>query len=222
MANLPWLAAGATVGALLRVWRATLRREVRNEAARAERCVLAVWHGRFVGVLMENFGSRLVSMASLSSDGAFAAGAVRLVGLRIARGSSSRGGREAMAAMSAAIEAGAPAAGLTVDGPKGPWRRVKPGAVALAMRHDLPLVPATFSCRRWVELRSWDRMVLPRPFTRSVVRYGEAWRPERLRRDPEGALEGIGAELDRMGSELDIEVAGREIWPGREHLAPPG
>ena len=222
MANAHWLVAGAAVGALLRVWQATLRREVRNEAARSDRCVVAVWHGRLVGVLMENFGSRLVTMTSLSSDGAFAAGAVRVVGLRVARGSSSRGGREALAAMSAAIEAGARAAGLTVDGPKGPWRRVKPGAVALAMRHDLPLVPATFSSRRWIELRSWDRMVLPRPFTRMVVRYGDPWRPERLRRDPEGALEEIGSELDRMGKELDIEVAGREIWPGRDRLAPLG
>jgi lysophospholipid acyltransferase (LPLAT)-like uncharacterized protein len=222
MANAPWLVAGAAVGALLRVWQVTLRREVRNGAARAGRCVVAVWHGRFVGVLMENFGSRLVTMASLSSDGAFAAGAVRLVGLRVARGSSSRGGREALSAISAAIDAGAPAAGLTVDGPKGPWRRVKPGVVALAIRHDLPLVPATFSCRRCIELGSWDRMVLPRPFTRMVVRYGEPWPPERLRQDPEAALEGIGGELDRMGRELDIEVAGREIWPGREGLTPSG
>lgn len=221
MANAPWLAAGAGVGALLRVWRATLRREVRNPAARAQRCVVAVWHGRFVGVLLENFGSRLVTMASLSSDGAFAAGACRMVGLRVARGSGSRGGREALAAMSAALDAGAPAAGLTVDGPKGPWRQVKPGAVALAVRHDLPLVPATFSSRRVIELRSWDRMVLPRPFTRSVVMYGEPWAPEELRQDPEGALAQIGEELDRMVRELDLEIAGREIWPGRESLDSP-
>jgi lysophospholipid acyltransferase (LPLAT)-like uncharacterized protein len=209
-----WLVAGAAVGALLRIWKATLRREVRNPAARAQRCVVAVWHGRFVGVLLENFDTRLVTMASLSSDGAFAAGACRLVGLRVARGSGSRGGREALAAMSATLEAGAPAAGLTVDGPKGPWRQVKPGAVALALRHDLPLVPATFSSRRVFELRSWDRMVLPKPFTRSVVMYGEPWAPEKLRRDPEGALAGIGEQLDRMCRELDLEVAGRELWPG--------
>ncbi len=218
MADAPWLVAGATVGALLRVWKATLRREVRNPAARAQRCVVAVWHGRFVGVLLENFDSRLVTMASLSSDGAFAAGACRMVGLRVARGSGSRGGREALAAMSAALEAGAPAAGLTVDGPKGPWRQVKPGAVALALRHELPLVPATFSSRRVIELRSWDRMVLPKPFTRSVVMYGKPWTPERLRQDPEGALVRIAAELDLMTQTLDAEVAGRELWPAPTSL----
>ena len=220
MANGPWLVAGAAVGVLVRAWRATLRREVRNAEARAEPCVVAVWHGRFVGVLMENVGSRLVSMTSLSNDGTLAAGAAHLLGLRVARGSSSRGGREALAAMSAAITAGAPAAGLTVDGPRGPWRQVKVGAVALALRHDLPLLPATFSCRRPIVLRSWDQMVLPRPFTRTVVRYGDPWSPRRLRDDPEGALEGIGADLDRMTGELDAEIAGRELWPARESLGP--
>ncbi len=222
MAHTGYFLAGVGIGALLRVWQRTLRREVRNAAARDRRCVVAVWHGRFVGVLMENFGSGLVTMASLSGDGALAAGAVRMVGLRVARGSSSRGGREALAAMSAALDAGAPAAGLTVDGPKGPWRRVKPGAVALAIRHSLPLIPASFSARRVIELRSWDRMVLPRPFSRSVVVYGEPWTPERLGADPEGALAGIGDELDRLGCELDREVAGRELWPERAALPPAG
>ncbi len=218
MAHTRWLVAGAATGALLRIWRTTLRREVRNPQARDRRCVIAVWHGRFVGVLLENFDTRLVTMASLSSDGAFAAGACRMVGLQVARGSGSRGGREALAAMGLALEGGAPAAGLTVDGPKGPWRQVKPGAVALALRCDLPLVPATFSSRRVFELRSWDRMVLPKPFTRSVVAYGEPWTPEMLRRDPEGALVEIGERLDRMCRELDLEIAGRELWPGRVSL----
>ena len=218
MAHFPYFLAGAAVGAVLRAWQLTLRRELRNAASREGPCVVAVWHGRFVGVLMENFGSQLVTMASLSADGAFAAGAVRMVGLRVARGSSSRGGREALTAMSVALTTGVPVAGLTVDGPKGPWRRVKPGAVALAIKHDLPLVPATFSSRRLIELRSWDRLVLPRPFSRTVVRYGEPLTPERMRADPEAALDGIGEELDRIGRELDLEVAGREVWPARETL----
>jgi len=213
VAHAQWFLAGRAVGVGLRLWRATLRREVRNPAARARRCVLAVWHGRFFGVLLENFDSGLVTMASLSSDGAFAAGACRTVGLRVARGSGSRGGREALAAMTAALAAGAPAAGLTVDGPRGPWRQVKPGVVALALRCGVPVVPATFSSRRVIALRSWDHMVLPPPFTRCVVTYGEPWQPERLREDPEGALAGIGQELDRMGEELDLEVAGRAWWP---------
>lgn len=219
MAYRLWFMGGVATGALMRLWRGTLRCEVRNRKAIADRCVLAVWHGRLLGVLMDNFGSGLATMASRSSDGAFAAGAVRMVGLRVARGSSSRGGREALAEMTDALAAGAPRAGLTVDGPKGPWRQVKPGAVALAVRHGIPLVPATFSCRRSWLLDSWDRMVLPKPFTRFVVAYGDAWSPERLQADPEAALEGIGAELDTMAKQLDTEVAGRELWPDRASLA---
>jgi lysophospholipid acyltransferase (LPLAT)-like uncharacterized protein len=207
-----WLVAGGAAGALLRIWRLTLRREVRNPAFRDRRCVVVVWHGRFVGSLMENFDTRLITMASLSADGAFAAGACRIVGLRVARGSGSRGGKAALDVMSEALAGRTPAAGITVDGPKGPWRQVKPGAVALALRHDLPIVPVTFSSRRVFRLRSWDHMVLPKPFTRSVVMYGEPWTPEQLRRDPEGALVEIGERLDRMGRELDLEIAGEDLW----------
>jgi len=200
---------------VLRLWRLTLRREVRNQAVRDQRCVVVVWHGRFVGSLMENFDTRLITMASLSADGAFAAGACRAVGLRVARGSGSRGGRAALDVMSDALAGRTPAAGITVDGPKGPWRKVKPGAVALALRHDLPVVPVTFSSTRVFRLRSWDRMVLPKPFSHSVVAYGEPWTPDELRRDPEGALAEIGERLDRIGRELDLEIAGEDLWAQR-------
>lgn len=164
---------------------------------------------------MDNFGSGLVSMASRSSDGALAAGALRILGLQAARGSSSARGREALAEMQAALEAGAPRGGLTVDGPRGPWRQVKAGAPVLAQRLGIPLVPATFSCRRSTTLRSWDHMLLPAPGTRLVVGYGSPWSPERLRAAGDAALAEIGDELEALAAALDCEVAGRKLWPER-------
>ncbi len=207
-----WYRTGLLLGGLVRVWRTTLRIEAVNREALAGPCVLAVWHGRLMGVLMDQAGSGLVTMASRSADGALAAGAVRALGLCVTRGSSSRGGGEALMEMRAALRGGAPRAALTVDGPHGPWRRVQAGAVVLARRLAIPLVPATFSCRRGSVLGSWDRMLLPRPFTRVVVAYGEPWEPARLRVRSEEATAAIAEDIDRLTARLDEAVAGRRLW----------
>jgi lysophospholipid acyltransferase (LPLAT)-like uncharacterized protein len=114
--------------------------------------------------------------------------------------------------MSAALRAGAPFAALTVDGPKGPWRQVKPGVVVLARRLGLPVVPISFSCARHTMLRSWDHGIVPRPFARLLVGYGEPWLPERTKDGP-SPQERIAASLEAITRELDREACGRELWP---------
>jgi lysophospholipid acyltransferase (LPLAT)-like uncharacterized protein len=204
---------GNLLGLSIWPWRATVRLESRNHEVVGQPCVLAFWHGRLMGVVMDNLGCRAVSMASLSSDGAVAAGALNAVGLQSARGSSSAGGREALREVERIMAESAPFAGLTVDGPKGPWRQVKPGVVLLARRLGVPLVPASFSCRRPKLLSSWDRMVLPKPFTRVVVAYGEPWGPERLAGPSREVVVGVAQALDALGDRLDRELVGRPLWP---------
>jgi len=203
---------GILLGLTIWVWRATLRFEARNRAAMEKRCVLAFWHGRLMGVMMDNLGCGAVSMASRSADGAVAAGALAALGLRSARGSSSQRGREALQEVEEILLAGAPFAGLTIDGPRGPWRQAKAGAVVLARRAGVPLVPATFSCRRPKLLRSWDRMVLPRPFSKVVVEYGEPWNEDRLAGDLEELCQQLGRQLDEMADRLDRELVGKPLW----------
>lgn len=206
---------GYLLGLSLWAWRPTLRIEVQGAQNFTRPCVLAFWHGRLLGVLMSNLGSGAVSMASQSKDGALAAGALVAAGIRVTRGSGSRGGGEALREMRAAIAAGAPFAGLTVDGPRGPWREVQPGVVLLARWLDLPVVPATFSCDKPRLLRSWDRMVLPRPFGRIVVGYGEPMPAAAL----EGRLADVAARvrdrLEALTASLDRDVAGSQLWPPR-------
>jgi lysophospholipid acyltransferase (LPLAT)-like uncharacterized protein len=208
-----WWAAGRLLGWSMRVWRTSLRVLAHNRAAIAERCVLAVWHGRLLGVLMDQVDSDLVTMASRSGDGALAAGALVSLGLRATRGSTSRGGGEALAEMRQALREGAPRAALTVDGPKGPWRQVQPGVVVLARRLAIPIVPATFSCRRAKVLGSWDHMLFPKPFSTVVVGYGEPWAPERLHGKTEDVRAALAAELDALTDALDREVVGSPLWP---------
>jgi lysophospholipid acyltransferase (LPLAT)-like uncharacterized protein len=210
-----WYLAGRTVGALLRTWRLTVRVQSRNGGVRKPPYVLALWHGRVIGSIMDNYDCGCVTMASRSSDGALAAGIVEQLGITAARGSSSRGGREALTEMEDMVRSGVPFAALTVDGPRGPWREVKPGVLALARRLSVPLIPITFSCRRTWVLRSWDRMVLPKPFSRVVVGYGDPFPPERLAGETHAVLGEIAAAIDGLTAALDREVAGRELWSPR-------
>jgi lysophospholipid acyltransferase (LPLAT)-like uncharacterized protein len=207
--------AGRAVGLLLRAWRATIRVEARNRGVRKPPFVLALWHGRVIGSIMDNFDCGCVTMASRSNDGALAAGIVEQLGITAARGSSSRGGKAALVEMEEMVRGSVPFAALTVDGPRGPWREVKPGILALARKLSVPLIPITFSCRRAWVLHSWDHMVLPKPFSTVVVAYGEPWAPERLAGETSTVLRDIAAAIDALTARLDRDVAGRELWPSR-------
>lgn len=206
---------GKTIGLSLWVWRATVRIESRNREVLARPAALAFWHGRLLGLLMDRLGCGAVAMASRSSDGALAAGALVGAGVKVARGSTQKGGLEALAEMEAIVRAGAPFAALTVDGPRGPWRKVKPGIVTIARRLEVPLVPASFSCRSARVLGSWDRLVLPRPFTRIVAEYGDPIPPSEIPQAIDEAVAMVAERLDALTARLDREVAGRPLWPER-------
>ena len=190
-----------------------MRVEARDRELLRQPNVLALWHGRVIGSLMDNYDCGCVTMASRSSDGALAAGIVEGLGLKATRGSGSRGGREALDEMEDAVRSGAPFAALTVDGPRGPWRRVKLGAIALARRLEVPIYAVTFSCTRSRVLRSWDHMVLPRPFSKVVVGYAGPWSADVPAAAMGAVADAVAGELDALTESLDREVAGGALWP---------
>ena len=213
MGERSWYWSGRGIALLVRLWRLTVRLEVRGRESLRAPYILALWHGRIVGSLMDNFDRGAVAMASRSNDGALAAGILEGLGVRAARGSSSHGGREALDEMEEMVRGGTPFAALTVDGPRGPWRALKPGVVTLARNLGLPLYAVTFSCPRPRLLRTWDRMVLPRPFSRTVVKYSGPWTPADLEGDLRAVARRVGREMDAQTAALDREVAGGELWP---------
>ncbi|MCW8801581.1 MAG: lysophospholipid acyltransferase family protein [Desulfobacter sp.] len=134
--------------------------------------VYASWHQRFFpGFTFFSTRKPIAIMISKSRDGEMAARAVNILGWRAVRGSSSRGGKQALETIKILVGQGYKV-GHIVDGPQGPFGTVKPGLIRIAQYADLPIVPTiTSGQNRWV-FNSWDRFMVPKPFSRVIIRFG--------------------------------------------------
>ena len=134
--------------------------------------VYASWHQRFFpGITFFSTRKPIAIMISQSRDGEMAARAVNILGWRAVRGSSSRGGGQALETIKHLAGQGYKI-GHIVDGPRGPFGTVKPGLIRIAQYADLPIVPTiTSGQNRWV-FNSWDRFMVPKPFSRVIIRFG--------------------------------------------------
>jgi lysophospholipid acyltransferase (LPLAT)-like uncharacterized protein len=136
-----------------------------------------------------------VVMVSRSADGDLIAAAVERFGMRAVRGSSGHGGQDALDAMVEALRHGNVSAGVIVDGPRGPALEAKVGAVVLARATGLPIVPGAWWCRPLVRVGSWDRTIVPPPFSRIAFAFAEPlWVPADADAD---AVAAARAELTR-------------------------
>jgi lysophospholipid acyltransferase (LPLAT)-like uncharacterized protein len=154
----------------------------------------------------------IVTMASRSKDGELIAGWLVSNGYSVVRGSSTRGGSQALREMVRRVRSGR-AAALTVDGPTGPPRTVQPGIVQLARLTGGWILPITYSSSRPQFLSSWDRYLLPRPFSRNVVAYGEPFLIDPEVSDGE-TQRRITASLDDVTREADraTGITPPEVW----------
>jgi lysophospholipid acyltransferase (LPLAT)-like uncharacterized protein len=112
-----------------------------------------------------------VVMVSASRDGDLIAHTMARFGLRSARGSSKRGGADALQAMIREVNASRCSAGMIVDGPLGPAGVAKVGALKLARETGLPVVPGNWWAEPHVAFGSWDRTMVPLPFARMVFAF---------------------------------------------------
>ena len=138
-------------------------------------------------------------MTSRNFDGEWIARIIRRFGYHTARGSTSRGARRALIQLERDVTGGRPAA-FTVDGPRGPARRVQPGAVWLAGVTGNPILPYHIEADRYWSARSWDHTQVPRPFSTAAVSIGAPFEVSDPSRD--GVLEERRAALERVLAEL--------------------
>jgi lysophospholipid acyltransferase (LPLAT)-like uncharacterized protein len=166
--------------------------------------IYAVWHGRIL-LLPYLYGWRRARvLASRSRDGELLTRFMARFGLESVRGSSSRGGAEALRLLARSLGEGRDAV-VVPDGPRGPRETVKPGIVTLARVSGAPIVPMALGASAEWRLRSWDEFRIPRPFARCVLRFGDPiWVPgeadratqEAVRKDVEAALRTLCWQVD--------------------------
>jgi lysophospholipid acyltransferase (LPLAT)-like uncharacterized protein len=161
---------------LIRAVGATLRFTVEgqghwDEAARGGRLpIYTFWHDRIFAGTYFFRGRRIVIMTSQSFDGEYIARFIQRLGYGAVRGSSTRGGVGALVELTRLVRRGCPA-GFSIDGPRGPRHVAKMGAVLLAKKTGQPVLPFGVNAERFWTLKSWDRMQVPKPFSRVRVRF---------------------------------------------------
>lgn len=169
-----------------------------------ERVILVAWHGQLLPLIHRHRGQAFVALVSEHGDGEYLAHLLERLGWGTVRGSSTRGGTKGLKGLVRAARAGRGLA-LTPDGPRGPARTAKPGALAAAQMTGLPLQPLAAGASRAWRLSSWDAFLVPRPFSRVCIAYGT---PRTVPRDLDrDALAEVARELE---AELNSLTAAAE------------
>ncbi len=197
--------------AIAHIWCRTLR--VKNKNPQEEnyfkylpgRYILSLWHGR-IFYLFFYFRNRpdLHLLISPSQDGDFLARLARLMGYSVIRGSTYK---QAVASARKLIKVLKQDQRIIViaDGSRGPARIAQPGSLEIAGITAAPLIPMTYGARSRRHLRSWDRFLIPLPFTRCTLHFGPpivlATRPdkntlEEKRRQLENTLNALTDAAD--------------------------
>jgi hypothetical protein len=202
------------VALLLRLLHATLRyEEILEEGGRAdqrgEAGVWCFWHRCLLPAACFFRGRpRTTLLISASFDGELIARTIERMGYETVRGSSSRAGADGLRALARAVQDGATAV-IPGDGPRGPRYFLKPGITRLARLTGHPvnsfyLLPQ----RAWV-LRSWDALVVPKPFSRVVMVWGRPVPPPESNEAEEQVRLAVEATLERLRLLAEAHFADR-------------
>jgi hypothetical protein len=219
-------ALAALAALLIRTWVGTLR--VRMTSADHQqhptdpavlRYLYAFWHEALIAPIAKR-GRKVQVLISQHADGELIAQICRWLGVGVVRGSSTKGGSQALLEM---IRGGDRHAHLifTPDGPRGPRRQLKPGLVMVASQAALSIVPIGIGFTSAWRVSSWDRLAIPRPFSTMVGVVGEPILvPENLDRG------GLQAYVRLVEEQISLLTVQAEAWAeslrlGREQVPRP-
>jgi lysophospholipid acyltransferase (LPLAT)-like uncharacterized protein len=195
---------------LARTWRVeVIRPESWNQLLNGGRpYVLISWHEALLPVLWHHRRLGIAAVVSEARDGQYLGAFARALGYRVISGSSTRGGGRALRHAIRSLEAGIPV-GLTPDGPRGPRRVVKPGAVSAASQGGALIIPVHAEARPAWRARSWDRFLVPPPFAKVRLAYGEPFAVDGNAGQRQAAVARIARELEaatRLAAWPDVAV----------------
>jgi lysophospholipid acyltransferase (LPLAT)-like uncharacterized protein len=229
---------GRAIGGYMLLVGVTTRWERVNQAAVEPfwsgrgRLILCMWHGRFsLFHKLWRFGPGAPKgkmLISQSREGAIVAHTARTVGADVIRGSAAKrgqpkGGVEATFAMARHIGDGGMVA-VTPDGPRGPRMHARKGPVQVAKIAQAPLLPVAWSTsHRIVARKSWDHFILPLPFGRGALVWGEpidAPAPDAGDDEIEAVRIKLETELNRISAEADRRAGVAVIEPAQAVAKP--
>ncbi len=157
--------------------------------------VYAHWHGDEMAVLHLLPRYRSCAIVSTSKDGEIMANLIRLIGAKTSRGSSTRGGVSALRGIIRLAKLGYRPS-VAVDGPKGPYHKVKPGVFEISKLIGGRIYPLTVAVSKaYVFERAWNKTYLPLPFSRIQIVWGEPL--PALRRDEDSHSVLLADELEK-------------------------
>jgi lysophospholipid acyltransferase (LPLAT)-like uncharacterized protein len=171
---------------------------------RGEKVIVAFWHNRVLLMPLPYRGEQMCIMNSQHRDGQIASRTLARWGIRSVQGSATRGGVRGFLALLAAFRRGCDLA-VVPDGPRGPRYVAKPGVIHLARATGARIFPATYAAQWKRQLRSWDRLLIPLPFSRVafvigapivVDRRSDDGEVERKRLELESALNQITSQAE--------------------------
>lgn len=174
-------ALGWAIGSIMKLLGSTLRLTIHDECGLARThpplppVIYMLWHSRFLIVpyawqRLCGRHRKAVILTSASKDGDMVARAMAVFRLGSVRGSSSRRAVAALVGLKKSLAEGNDVC-LTPDGPKGPRYRLQPGVLALAQSTGAPIIPVHIRFHSAWRLGTWDRFVIPKPFSRVEVTF---------------------------------------------------
>ena len=161
--------------------------------------VFTLWHGRLLPCTYHHRHQNVVTLVSHHRDGEYITRLVQKWGYTAVRGSSSRGGLDALRELVRHLRNGRSLA-ITPDGPRGPREKLKPGPLLAAQLTGAPIIPVASGASRASYFGGWDRFLIPHPFARLRIAYGEpVYVP---RRGDEAELQVVADEVEARLGEL--------------------
>jgi lysophospholipid acyltransferase (LPLAT)-like uncharacterized protein len=178
--------------------------------------IFVFWHGQLLPLIHYHRREGIVVLVSEHDDGEYITRVLHRNGFRSVRGSSTRGGTKGLRALIRAARAGHDLA-LTPDGPRGPARVFKPGALLAAQVGGWPIIPMAVGVSSAWRARSWDGFLIPRPLSAIRIEYGQ---PVHVPRDAgRDALDALGRALGDRLNEMTERLNHEGADPGREDAA---
>lgn len=160
---------------LINILFATLRMNIQNKPESFSNTVFIFWHSKMLAGWRLFKDSDAAALVSRSRDGEILANLLGKWNYKVIRGSSSKGGKEALLDLMENVSKGSPAV-LTPDGPRGPANVIKNGVLLISLKCRVPVVPVRINYKHKIVLsKSWDRFEIPIPFSVCDVFFGEKY-----------------------------------------------